>query len=91
MTSRHYRWQTRWHVNLDTAQATHDSGLVVTLARAPPGARSVWEGRCARAALAAMLVQLEIKHGPHNAPKMLARLVREAETIYLEALHREKA
>lgn len=35
MTGRHFRWHRRWTVSLETASATHDSGLVVRFLALP--------------------------------------------------------
>jgi len=60
--SRHYKWQALWSV--EGAVARHESGFTVTITGrvdAPPG----------------VLDALAQKHGPHNAPQVQQRLVRE--------------
>lgn len=78
MTSKHYRWQTRWRVDHAAGKATHDSGLIVqfTGAAGSPG-QAVNE--------ADTLAALAVKNGPHNAPQMLRRLLKEAEELHLKA------
>lgn len=75
MTSKHYKWQTSWVVDLGAATATHSGGLVV---RFVAGGGQAENADTILAALAA-------KNGPHNAPKMLQRLMREASEVYAEA------
>ena len=75
MTSKHYRWQTRWHIDLAAGRATHDSGLIVSFTAA-----SGPDGQAENAD--ATLALLAVKNGPHNAPTMLRRLLKEAATLY---------
>lgn len=84
MTGKHYRWQTRWTIDLGACTARHESGLVVCFSQAAdtPGA---WDGELLEdPALTAQLVR---KHGPHNIGPMVARLMREAAQLYTEALN----
>ncbi len=83
MTGKHYRWQARWQVDTAACEARHDSGLVMRFARAGDDAHA-WNGEPVNAdeTLRALLA----RHGPHNAPQMLARLAREAGEVYTEAL-----
>lgn len=69
MTSKHYRWQTRWQLDTAAGLATHESGLRVRLAagQAPQPENA-----------AEVQAQLAQHHGGHNAPLMLARLLKEA-------------
>lgn len=73
MTSKHYRWQTRWRVA--GGLATHETGLQVQLVHGQPHAANA---QAVQAALAP-------KHG-HNAAAMVQRLLREARTL-LEQPH----
>lgn len=70
-TSPRYRWQTRWRL-VAPGCAVHIDGLEVRFDR--NGLRAVNADEV-RAALARV-------HGPHNAPVMLARLLKEARTLY---------
>lgn len=83
MTSKHYRWQTRWHVNLDASTATHDSGLVVRFDRADDDQRA-WDGAIVDDP--AVMSALLSKHGPHNIGPHLARLMREAGELFSAAI-----
>lgn len=82
MVSKHYKWQLEWAVDLVADTATHTSGLVVQFKPADdaPGAH---DGRAVNAGQVAG--DLLVKHGPHNVPQMLARLMREAGEVYTEA------
>lgn len=74
MTSRHFRWQLRWRINHSAARAVHDSGLVVH-----------WRnGAAVPDDAAAHVTALAVKNGLHNAPIMLARLLREAGELFAE-------
>lgn len=79
MTSKHYRWQTRWRVDLAASTAVHESGLQVRLVQTPRGPGA--EALNAEATVQA----LAGKHG-HNAPAMVARMLREARQLHAEAL-----
>lgn len=80
MTSKHYRWQARWQLDRAAGTATHDSGLIVrfTAAAGPDG-----QPDNAPETLAA----LAVKNGPHNAPQMLRRLLKEAAELHNQAPH----
>ncbi len=71
MSSKHHKWQTRWRVDAASGMATHDSGLRVRLGQAENGA--------------AVQAELARTHGPHNAPQMLERLLREARLLLAQA------
>lgn len=77
MTSKHYRWQRRWRVDLVERTATHESGFVVAFAPGRAGEALPVNAEAIAAALAP-------KHGPHNVPAMLARLEREACQAFAE-------
>jgi hypothetical protein len=68
VTSKHYRWQTRWSVNAAAGTATHDTGIQV---ETRAGSVVIVDPEAATQILA-------VKNGPHNAPIMLKRLAREA-------------
>lgn len=70
MTSKHYRWQLRWRIDRAAGLAVHDSGVTLAMPAATP--------LDCEPALAAMLA----KNGPHNMPKMMQRLAREARELY---------
>jgi hypothetical protein len=66
MSSKHYKWQTRWRLAGDLA--VHECGLQVSRVGGVLNAADV------AAALAP-------KHGGHNVPLMLRRLEREAREL----------
>ena len=74
MTSKHYRWQTRWRI--EGRRAIHESGLVVEF-DSDPGTRQIGIPANARKIESA----LRERHG-HNARAMILRLVKEAERLY---------
>lgn len=78
MTSKHYRWQTRWQLDRTAGTATHDCGLVVRFA-----ADTGPDGQPANGL--ETLAALAVKNGPHNAPNMLRRLLKEAAELYNQA------
>jgi hypothetical protein len=81
MTSKHYKWQTRWQHHPDRGLWSHtDSGLEVLLDDA---------GRPRALNAAEAQARLAVKNGPHNAPLMVERLLREA--TQLAAAAKEKA
>lgn len=65
--SRHYKWQAQWAV--DGSVARHTSGVMVT-----PTGRMVAPDEVVSA--------MTQKHGGHNTPQVLDRLVREALAIW---------
>lgn len=67
MTSKHYRWQTRWQVDHSSGTAQHDTGLMVRVVGGQPQANNAQQ----------VQQQLAIKHG-HNAAEMVRRLLKEA-------------
>lgn len=74
MTSRHYKWQTRWVINATQRTCTHQpTGLVVRMDR-PPVLINISD-------VAAALMPV---HGHHNVPRMLTRLAWEALTLWYE-------
>ena len=66
-----YRWQIRWRL-IAPGYAQHASGLEVRF-----GARWMRPANADDA-----LAKLARVHGPHNAPVMLARLLKEARILY---------
>ena len=69
--STRYRWQIRWRL-VAPGCAAHVDGLEVR-----------FDGRGIRPANAdEALAGLARVHGPHNAPVMLARLLKEARILY---------
>lgn len=80
MTGKHYRWQTAWrlHAGAQLHTATHDSGLEVEFDTA---------GRASARNAAQVLQTLAVRNGPHNAPRMVQRLIREAEQLYRSQAH----
>jgi hypothetical protein len=75
MTSKHHKWQLRWRFDPATSQATHESGLVVSVG---PGVSIL--------AVNAPEVEraLAVKNGPHNAPLMIRRLLKEVRELAAE-------
>ena len=73
MTSKHHKWQVRWHVDRAAGLATHDTGLRVRFHGSAPGTAENAE---------AVAAELAKTHGPHNTPQMLRRLLREAHDLY---------
>lgn len=71
MSSKHYKWQTRWQVDLATGVCTHDSGLRVQ------GTRTREHWSVAALNWPAVERALAAKHG-HNTAAMGRRLLGEA-------------
>ena len=78
MTSKHYRWQTRWRIEPDARRAVHESGLVVAF-DCDPGSQARPRGQPINAP--DILAALTPKHG-HNAATMIERMMREASEMY---------
>jgi hypothetical protein len=74
MNSKHHRWQARWQIDQRSGTATHDSGLRVRLEDGRGTAENADE-------VAASLVP---RHGAHNAPAMVQRLVREGAQLLID-------
>jgi hypothetical protein len=74
MNSKHRRWQSRWQIDIASGLAVHETGLRVRLAEGGGAAENAEE--VARA--------LEPQHGPHNAPAMVQRLVREGAQLLVD-------
>jgi hypothetical protein len=74
MSSKPSLWQARWQINQTEALAIQDTGLRVRL-----------EDGKANAENSAEIVESFIpKHGPHNAPSMVQRLVREGAQLLID-------
>ena len=76
MTSKHYRWQTRWRVDLAAGRLMHSSGFIVEVR---PG------GELAPVNRGEIIAALAGQHGGHNAPVMVRRLEREARDLWRPA------
>lgn len=74
MSKDHHRWQARWQIDPAQGVATHESGLRVRL----EGGRGSAENADAVA------LTLVPKHGAHNAPAMVQRLVREGAQLLID-------
>lgn len=74
MASKNARWQARWRIDTAAGLATHDSGLRVRLHDGVGVAENAQEVAQALASL----------HGPHNAPLMVQRLVREGAQLLVD-------
>lgn len=74
MASKNARWQARWQIDTAAGLATHDSGLRVRLHDGVGVAENAQE-------VAQALVP---QHGPHNAPLMVQRLVREGAQLLVD-------
>lgn len=72
MTGNHYKWQHRWRLDAATSTWHHDTGLAVQCG--PTGKAYSLNGP-------QITTALEPQHGPHNAPAMVRRLLREAERL----------
>ena len=75
MTAKHHQWKTRWAIDEADGLATHDSGLRVRLQDDGLGVAE----NADEVALA-----LTPQHGPHNAPAMVQRLVREGAQMLID-------
>lgn len=71
-------WQARWEIDQAESLAVHDSGLRVRLLDGTGVAENADE-------IAASLVP---KHGAHNAPAMVQRLVREGAQLLIDPYSR---
>lgn len=74
MAPKHSRWQASWQVSDDGTVARHASGLRVRL-----------HGEQGQADNAADIELAFLpQHGPHNAPAMVQRLVREGAQMLID-------
>jgi hypothetical protein len=75
MRSKASLWQARWQINQAEGLAIHDSGLRVRLQDNGQGSAENPDD----------VVQALIpQHGPHNAPAMVQRLVREGAQLLID-------
>ena len=74
MGSKHHRWQARWQLDPAQGVAIHDSGLRVRLRDSQGVAENGAE----------VVDALTPQHGPHNAPAMVQRLVREGAQLLID-------
>jgi hypothetical protein len=72
MTANHYKWQHRWRVDHASGIWHHETGLQVQCQ--PDGTATSLNGP-------QIADELAPKHGPHNAPAMVHRLLREAQRM----------
>ena len=79
MTSKHYRWQLKWALDLKSLEAKHECGFLVRFTR--DGERL----RMQPANKTQIIAELTVKNGGHNAPRMVERMVREAAELMSEA------
>ena len=74
MTSKHFRWQASWEIDQGEGVARHDTGLRVRLQDGRGEAENAEE----------VIRSLVPKHGAHNAPAMVQRLVREGTQLLID-------
>lgn len=80
MTSKHFKWQARWRLDLAAGTADHDTGFQARLVQTARGPGA--EALNAEATIQA----LATKHGGHNAPLMIERMLREVRQLHAEAM-----
>ncbi len=78
MSSRHRQWQARWQIDASAGLAVHETGLRVRLT----------EGHGTAENAEAVVQALVPQHGPHNAPAMVQRLVREGAQLLVDPYSR---
>ncbi len=78
MSSKSSLWQARWEIDQAQGLAVHDSGLRVRLK----------DGKGAAENAAEVAQAFTPKHGPHNAPAMVQRLVREGAQLLIDPYSR---
>lgn len=74
MSSKPSLWQTRWQIDRTEGLAVHDSGLRVRLQ----------DGKGTALNADDVVASFVPKHGPHNAPAMVQRLVREGAQLLVD-------
>jgi hypothetical protein len=74
MPSKSSQWQARWKVDPSQGLAVHESGLRVRLQAGKGVAENAAE-------VAESFIP---RHGPHNAPAMVQRLVREGAQLLID-------
>jgi hypothetical protein len=78
MSSKPSQWQARWEINQADGVAIHDSGLRVRLQDGLGKAENSVE----------VIESFIPKHGSHNAPAMVQRLVREGAQLLVDPYSR---
>ena len=78
MPSKSSQWQARWQILQAEGLAIHDSGLRVRLQ----------DGRAAAENPSEVAESFIPAHGPHNAPAMVERLVREGAQLLIDPYSR---
>ncbi len=78
MSSKPSLWQGRWQIDQMEGLAVHDSGLRVRLQ----------DGKAAPENAVEVAESFVPKHGPHNAPAMVQRLVREGAQLLIDPYSR---
>jgi hypothetical protein len=78
MSAKPSLWQARWHTDEAEGRAVHDCGLRVTLRDGKGVAENATE----------IIESFIPKHGPHNAPAMVQRLVREGAQLLIDPYSR---
>lgn len=74
MRSKTSAWQARWHIDSASGLATHDVGLKVRLQ----------DGKGIAENAGPVIEAFAMEHGPHNAPAMVQRLVREGAQLLID-------
>ncbi len=74
MRSKSSQWQARWRIDPKAGLAVHDSGLRVVLQ----------DGKGVAENAAVVAESLIPRHGPHNAPAMVQRLIREGAQLLID-------
>jgi hypothetical protein len=74
MSSKPSLWQARWHIDQKEGTAVHDTGLRVRLE----------DGKATAENSAEVIASFVPKHGPHNAPAMVQRLIREGAQLLID-------
>ncbi len=74
MRSKSSQWQARWQLHAAEGLAVHESGLRVRLQ----------DGKGVAENAAEVAESFIPQHGPHNAPAMVQRLVREGAQLLID-------
>jgi len=78
MSTKHALWQARWDTDETEGLAVHDTGLRVRLEDGVGVAENADE----------VIASFVPKHGAHNAPAMVQRLVREGAQLLIDPFSR---
>jgi hypothetical protein len=78
MSSKPSLWQARWQIDQTEGLAVHDSGLRVRLSEGKGSAENSSE----------VVESFMPKHGQHNAPAMVQRLIREGAQLLIDPYSR---